>query len=448
MVRRALVVVVIVVVAAALAFLFFAPVVPLRQMESVYFLDNPSLCTSPSSSQCLMAAKQVWVSSYETFAYDLFGFGTSPFASPVRITMNGATNVLVFNSTGFVVEQEVFPSFVSSEPLPLISVGAVKILSLPFGGTGLSVEVINNGLNENASVSVGSPSISLGEVRTIDAGDSLAYNVTSWTGPLPRPGDSLRLTVYAMVCYGFVCLPYQNNVVSVVEAGPVSIGPPQFIANGVAGPVYQVGAMSTDPSALPNTGVRSTIQVVDAQTTGSLSFWVSDCLSNNVWGQVGYFISEGSLPVGFYQAWNLTSNTIIARGTTPIGTGEHTFSMYVQNGTTWAYAVDGVVFGTFNMGANSSGLNYPVYTLSESQNSTAEFPSVTFASVMQVFRSGSWSPVLRAVSYGTAWFVQGNLQNNRLGADEMAVGSGIPFGAGSIVGIPQGTALWGPAAAP
>jgi hypothetical protein len=209
--------------------------------------------------------------------------------------------------------------------------------------------------------------------------------------------------------------------------------------------------MSADASALPNSGVRSTFQVISARPTGSLSFWTSDGLSNNVWGQVGYFITLGSTPVGFYQVWNLTSNTIVARGTTPIGTGEHTFSMYDQNGTTWAYAIDGAVFGTYDMGSNSSSTTYPVYTLSEEQaNTIFSFPAVKFTTVMQVLRSGSWNPVLSGTSYETAgnrliegnrtvsmgvWEVQGNLQNNELGPDQMIVG-------GSFSGIPLGTVLW------
>jgi len=431
-----IIVLVVVLVTAAFAFLFLAPVVPFQQLQYVQVPDNAGLCISPSSSQCsILGYKQISVRSYGSFAFDAFGIGTSPFASPVRVTVNGITNVFVFNSTGFVVEELAFPSFVKSEPLPLISVGTVKTLTLPFGGTGLSVEVINNGANETAELSVSS-SGGYASVQTINAGQSATFNITSWTGPLPKPGDSLRLSIYGSVCYGQVCLFYENNVVSKVEADLGNTGPPTSIAGGTPGSVWLVGAMSTDASALPNTGVRSTFQVINMPTTGSLAFWVSDGLSNNVWGQVGYFISEGGAPVAFYQIWNLTTDTVLASATTTIETGNHTFSMDVQNGTTWAYAIDGNVFGTYDMGASLSSLTYPVYTVSEEQgNATFSFPAVNFDSVMQVLRSGSWNPVLRAVSYGNSWGIEGNLQTNKLGANQMIVG-------GTLAQIPQGTVLW------
>jgi hypothetical protein len=104
-----------------------------------------------------------------------------------------------------------------------------------------------------------------------------------------------------------------------------------------------VGAMSTDPSALPNSGVRSTIRVIGLQTGGSLAFWVSDDMPNSVWGQVGYFISQGGAPIAFFQVWNLNTSTIVMEGSTPTSIGVHTFSMNLRNGTTWAYAVDGFV---------------------------------------------------------------------------------------------------------
>jgi hypothetical protein len=195
--------------------------------------------------------------------------------------------------------------------------------------------------------------------------------------------------------------------------------------------------MSTDPSALPNTGVRSTIEVVDFQTTGSLAFWVSDGLPNQEWGQVGYFLSGGGPPIGFYQVWNLTSDTLITRGTISVDTGNHTFSMYLQNGTTWAYAIDGNVFATYDMGASSSSLTYPVYAMSEEQaNTTFSFPAVSFGPALEILRSGSWSSVQSASVYGTTWGVEGSIQNNKLGANQMIV-------SGSLGGVPQGTLLWG-----
>jgi hypothetical protein len=110
---------------------------------------------------------------------------------------------------------------------------------------------------------------------------------------------------------------------------------------------------------------QSDIQVINFATTGCLAFWIADGLPNNEWGQIGYYLCSGDAPVSFYQVWNLGSQTILAGGTGSITTGTHAFSMYLQGGTTWAYAVDGTVLGTFDMGAGTSSSSYPVEAFSE-----------------------------------------------------------------------------------
>ena len=154
-------------------------------------------------------------------------------------------------------------------------------------------------------------------------------------------------------------------------------------------------------------------------------------------GQIGYYLCSGDSPVSFYQVWNLGSESVLAGGTGSITTGTHAFSMYLQSGTTWAYAVDGTVMGTFDMGASVSSSSYPVEAFSEEQASSVfAFPAVTFSTTMQVFESGLWTPVQTAVSYGTSWGVQGNFQNPGLPNNEMVVG-------GSVGTLPAGTSLWG-----
>jgi hypothetical protein len=167
---------------------------------------------------------------------------------------------------------------------------------------------------------------------------------------------------------------------------------------------------------------------------------VSDDLSNNYWGQVGYYISGSSVPFAFYQIWNLNNMSILTSGITSVSTGTHTFSMYLQSGTTWVYALDGVVLGTYNMGANSSSSSYPVYAVSEEQGSGVfSFPAVTFSTAMQVLRSGAWSSVQTAESYGTAWGVAGASQDEALQADQVIVG-------GSLATLSVGITLWSSAA--
>jgi len=213
--------------------------------------------------------------------------------------------------------------------------------------------------------------------------------------------------------------------------------PPKGLFSATTGSsVWWVGAESTDSSALPNTGVRGTIQVVSLSVTGCLAFWVADDLSNDVWGQVGYFICSGSTPTAFYQIWGLGNNTVLSGGSENVGTGSHVFSMSLQSGTTWVYSLDGTSMGTYNMGASSSSSSYPVEAMSEEQGSSVfSIPEVTFSPALQVLQSGVWSSVSTATSYGTSWGIEGNAQDAGLGADEIIVG-------GSLSSLSQGTTLW------
>ena len=208
-------------------------------------------------------------------------------------------------------------------------------------------------------------------------------------------------------------------------------------ASPAATSVWWVGASSADPSALPNSGVRGTILVVSVPISNVFDVWVSDGMSNSLWGQVGYVINGGSTPWAFWQVWDLSSNTILGTGSTSVTTGYHVFSMYLQSGTTWAFAVDGSVIGTYNMGTSTSSSSYPVYALTEEQASSVfSIPSITFGPAMEVLRSGTWGSVASANTYGTAWGVQGQSQNPALPSDEIVVG-------GSLPALPSGTKLWG-----
>jgi len=207
-------------------------------------------------------------------------------------------------------------------------------------------------------------------------------------------------------------------------------------ASGSSG-VWWVGAQSVDGSALPNTGVEASIQVSNQYFSGCLSFWVSESqLSNGDWLQVGYYICGDSTPIAFYQVWNLSGGVVLSGGYTSVSTGAHTFSMYVTSGTTWAFALDGSVFGSYNTGSAQT-TSYPVYALSE-QSSVASpqaISQVEFYTALDVLRSGVWQPVTLATSYGTAWGVAGKAQDSQLLSDSMLVGGGTSS-------LPQGTQLW------
>jgi Bacterial Ig-like domain (group 3) len=208
----------------------------------------------------------------------------------------------------------------------------------------------------------------------------------------------------------------------------------QAASNGV----WWVGAQSKDSSALPNTGVEGKIQVLSQFFSGCLSFWVSEAeLINGDWAQIGYYICDSSTPIAFYQIWNLPDNTIVGAGTTTVSTGSHTFSMYLTSGTTWAFALDGTVFGTYNMGSASFVAQYPIYALSEqsSVSSPQTISQVEFYTALTVLRSGTWQTVSSATSYGSSWGMSGIVQNLLMPADSLLVGSGLPV-------LAQGTSLW------
>ena len=238
---------------------------------------------------------------------------------------------------------------------------------------------------------------------------------------------------------GVLGLPDQNPSLTHAPIDP-SHGPPLRAATtSTSGNYWWVGASSTDSSALPNTGVRANIDVASQSVPGSLSFWISNDLSNNMWGQVGYYLSQGSTtPQAFYQIWNLNTNTIVATGGAAVTTGSHTFSMYLQSGTVWAFALDGNVMGTYDMGSDISSSSYPVYALSEESYTNVtpfSFSDVKFSSAMQVQKSGVWQSVLTAPAYGTGWGTQGNIQNNNLAVNQIVVSTSLPS-------LAAGTTLW------
>ena len=262
----------------------------------------------------------------------------------------------------------------------------------------------------------------------------------------------LNSTAGADICFGItlgrslvtVCMLLLLVPVAVVPATAsvasdrAPIRPPflELPAAGSSASCWWVGASSTDSSALPNNGVRGTIQVASQQVNGLLSFWVSDQLSNNFWGQVGYYFYMSSTPVAFYQIWNMTSGVVMKSGTSSVSLGSHQFSMYLQSGTTWAFALDGRVFGTYDMHSSISSSSYPVYALSEEGYATSvfSFSPVTFLSAMEVLKSGTWSPVQLANSFGNAWGVQGAAQNSNLAGDQILVSTSMPaLGAGTVL---------------
>ncbi len=229
---------------------------------------------------------------------------------------------------------------------------------------------------------------------------------------------------------------------------------------------YFVGAQvptslcGTTCSYVTNTGVQTMIQVVSQPVVGCLSYWVSDDSAANIWGQVGYYICNSSTPIAFYQIWNLNTGSAITTGTTSVSTGYHTFSMYSQSGgNVWAYALDGVVFGTYDMGSSISMGTYPVQAVSEEGYVSGPWSpaQVAFSPAIQTFQTattypvgnGWYSPSTAFEPWGgctssgapnntagyTCWGIAGNLQDSSIPGDALVTG-------GSTALLQGGTYLW------
>ncbi len=186
---------------------------------------------------------------------------------------------------------------------------------------------------------------------------------------------------------------------------------------------WYVGASSREET--PNTGISSIIQVKSQNVTGVLSFWVSEALSNNFWAQVGYFINNSSEPIAFYQIWNLNNLTEIFTGTTAVTNGYHNFSMVLETGNLWQFALDSIPFGNFDLKANASNPDYPIYAMSEEGYVTSPFAfsEVLFSRAIQVVYQNAWHNATSATSFGDAWPIQGQQQSPKLAANEMLIGA-------------------------
>lgn len=202
-------------------------------------------------------------------------------------------------------------------------------------------------------------------------------------------------------------------------------------------PYWYGGGCSNNTQVLQNSGARTFIDVKPQYVKGFLAFWVSESFSNNLWAQVGYYIYRSSVPIGFYQIWNMTPREEVSTGTTTLRPGMHSFSFVLLSGGKLAFKVDEVTFASYNIGQVSSSASYPLCSLSEEGYSPApfSFSPVTFKVAMQVLRSGTWSDVNFANSFGNSWGIEGQMQNSSLPTNEIVVGSNLNI-------IPSSSQLW------
>jgi MYXO-CTERM domain-containing protein len=231
-------------------------------------------------------------------------------------------------------------------------------------------------------------------------------------------------------------------------------------ANTPFGDFWWFGASSSDTSAIPNSGVQMEANVI-AKTppeaaNGCVSVWTSDILSNDMWGQIGYSVCDipGDTTVNFtsfFQVWDLSvgpdGTLLVDQESSDITPGLHSFAMYVQSGTTWAYAVDGNVMGVCDMGSATGNAPYGVTTLLEEGDGVATAftpPGIALPIAMEVLNAGKWGPAATALAVDTADIagVAGQLQDPQLADDQMIIGGSSPTPDGSAP-LWNGTAIGG-----
>lgn len=222
-------------------------------------------------------------------------------------------------------------------------------------------------------------------------------------------------------------------------------------ANTPFGDFWWIGASSTMTSAIPNSGVRMETTVVErpaGAAGGCFSVWTSDVLDNQMWGQIGYSACDVGEELydltSFFQVWNLAigadGELVVDQESNDITVGLHTFAMYVQSGTTWAYAVDGNAMGVCDMGSATGNAPYGVATLIEEGDGVAAAftpPSVSFPVAMEIMSGTTWGPPTTAAVYNTAGLsgVVGHLQDTALADDQIIIGGTSPT-------LDAGVPLW------
>jgi hypothetical protein len=213
-------------------------------------------------------------------------------------------------------------------------------------------------------------------------------------------------------------------------------------ADGPAG-FWWKGARATDATAIENSGIEATFQVVNSPPPiGCIDWWTSETVMDGFWGQVGAeactFTGGTTSFRAFYQVWDPTGIELVD-ASTPVSEGLHTFSMFVSEGTIWAFSIDAHAFGSFDMGsAASDGVS--AQTLCEQGDGVpAPYigPEVYFPEVMSVLHQGTWMQPTGAVVKDTANIagVVGANEDGALTANQMRIDGSTAF-------VAPDTPLW------
>ncbi len=218
-----------------------------------------------------------------------------------------------------------------------------------------------------------------------------------------------------------------------------------FCGNGNCG--WWTGAQSTATSGIPNDGVRTVMDAVDfIPDAGCFDCWTSEYTENGVWGQVGWSYcgpaNQASFTT-FMQVWSDAGIELVDQESSWITAGPHLFTMSLDAGTTWDYAIDGAIFASYDMGTATDDQPSSLETFCEEADGVVlafNMPTTSVPVAMEVSNGGVWSPVDTGVSYespGNPTGVAGHAQDGSLADNQIVIG-----GSTARLGAPNYQTLW------
>lgn len=211
---------------------------------------------------------------------------------------------------------------------------------------------------------------------------------------------------------------------------------------------------STDPSIVPNNGLRVNITAFDSSTLppdSSLQVASEEAIGPFE-AVMGIFENTGNLPTAFFSVFtNRTDQTahLSYWPSFPLVPGQsYDFSIVPTNGTNWTVELNGQLFGgnrsaaTFDFGATNAtwftsvGFSEIAIYLS----GTTVPPLVTIPLALAVRHGANWDlPSDARASFlgsaGAQWGVEGRAQRSNLAPGELLTGTGI-------ANVTNGTVLW------
>ncbi len=234
-----------------------------------------------------------------------------------------------------------------------------------------------------------------------------------------------------------------------------SLPPGPSVADpAAAGATGRLVVATTDPAALPNTGLRTNISAYSADTLpADTSFQVSATETIGGYDAVfGLFENTVNFPVAFFYVFNNSTDAPVLQGywsNLTLLTGfSYDFELVAVNATYWELTVNGAEFADngslayFDFGAGSStwagGL---LFTEIAFYGTVSPVPAVVNVPLALAVRTaGGWYlPESAATAFsgsgGRPWGIEGQEQHPTLAPGELDTGT-------SIAPVANGTSLW------